>query len=491
MGEGTQSRFVYCSSPLTVEKESVMDDRASTANQVSLRFTRRDWLRAGCAGAVGFPSVLGNLPCAWAAGALPAPQRRRAKSVILILLTGGPSQQDTFDLKPEAPDGIRGEFRPIDTAVPGIQICEHLPLLASRARHYALVRSMSHREGSHLPGTHKVLTGRPMPLQRGSDLDNVLSRRDWPCYAAALDVVRPRTDGVPNGVTLPNRLIEGPLTWPGQHAGFLGAAHDPWQIMQDPNLPNFREDSLALPAGVTVDRLSHRGALLREVTLQRGLLDAAATEQAFGEQHAAAINLLTSGKVTQAFDMDREPAAIRDQYGRHLFGQSLLLARRLVQVGVPIVQANMGIVQTWDTHDNNFVKLRDRLLPPLDRGVSALLDDLAAQGLLNETLVVMVGEFGRTPKISLTAGATIPGRDHWPQVYTAFFAGAGVRGGQVIGRSDDIAAFPVTRSYAPDDIGTTIFESLGLAPTTEFRDKLGRPLQLATGHVIEPLYSGA
>jgi uncharacterized protein (DUF1501 family) len=195
--------------------------------------------------------------------------------------------------------------------------------------------------------------------------------------------------------------------------------------------------------------------------------------------------------VTQAFDMDREPAEVRDRYGRHLFGQSLLLARRLVQVGVPIVQANMGIVQTWDTHDNNFVKLKDNLLPPLDRGVSALLDDLAATGLLDETLVVMVGEFGRTPKISLTAGARIPGRDHWPQVYTAFFAGAGVQGGQAIGRSDDIGAYPITRSFAPDDLGTTIFSALGLAATTEFRDKLGRPLQLANGQVIEQLYSGA
>ncbi len=410
--------------------------------------------------------------------------------MILILLTGGASQHDTFDLKPESPDGIRGDFRPIDTAVPGIQICEHLPRLAALAKQYALVRSMSHSEGSHLPGTHKLLTGRPMPLKRDSDLDNVLSRRDWPCYAAAFDAVRPRTDGVPNGVTLPNRLIEGPLTWPGQHGGFLGASRDPWQITQDPNQPKFRDDSLNLPPGVTIDRLTNRESLLREVDQQRVRLEGAASELAFHDQHAAAMNLLTSGKVTQAFDMDREPAAVRDQYGRHLFGQSLLLARRLVQVGVPIVQANMGIVQTWDTHDNNFVKLKDNLLPPLDRGISALLDDLAATGLLDETLVVMVGEFGRTPKISLTAGAKIPGRDHWPQVYTAFFAGAGVQGGQTIGRSDDIGAYPITRSYTPDDIGTTIFAALGLPATTEFHDKLGRPLQVASGQVIESLYSG-
>jgi uncharacterized protein (DUF1501 family) len=246
-----------------------------------------------------------------------------------------------------------------------------------------------------------------------------------------------------------------------------------------------------LAAGVTIDRLNHRETLLREVDQQRIRLEGAAGEQAFEEQHSAALNLLTSGKVARAFDMDRESADVRDRYGRHLFGQSLLLARRLVQAGVPIIQANMGIVQTWDTHDNNFVKLKERLLPPLDRGVSALLDDLAAMGLLDETLVVMVGEFGRTPKISLTAGATIPGRDHWPQVYSAFFAGAGVQGGQAIGRSDEIGAYPVTRSFSPEDLGTTIFDALGLPAPTEFHDKLGRPMQIAAGQVIESLYSGA
>lgn len=454
--------------------------------QFRMRVTRRDWLRAGCAGMIGLPGVLDGIGRSARAGS-DSPVTRRAKSVILILLTGGASQHETFDLKPEAPEGIRGDFRPIATNVSGIQICEHLPLLAGRADRYALVRSMSHTENSHLPGTHKLLTGRPMPLRRDSDLDNVLSRRDWPCYAAAYDVVRPRSDGVPNGVTLPNRLIEGPLTWPGQHGGFLGATHDPWQITQDPNQPNFKDDALALAAGVTLDRLTNRGSLLREVNRQRSALDVAA-EQTFDEQHSAAVNLLTSGKVAQAFDMDREPAEVRDRYGRHLFGQSLLLARRLVEAGVPIVQANMGIVQTWDTHDNNFVKLKDRLLPPLDRGVAALLDDLSGRGLLDETLIVMVGEFGRTPKISLTAGATIPGRDHWPQVYTSFFAGAGVQGGQVIGRSDAIGAYPMTRSFTPDDIGATVFSALGLAPSTEFRDRLGRPLQLNGGQVIAPLY---
>ncbi|HEY2250015.1 MAG TPA: DUF1501 domain-containing protein, partial [Planctomycetaceae bacterium] len=278
----------------------MMPDRQNSSRQVRLRFTRRDWLAAGCASIVGLPAVFADLTRPARGDSHAAPAGRRAKSVILILLTGGASQHDTFDLKPEAPEGIRGDFRPIDTAVPGIQICEHLPLLAARARQYALLRSMSHREGSHLPGTHKTLTGRPMPLKRDSDLDNVLSRRDWPCYAAAYDAVRPRSDGIPNGVTLPNRLIEGPLTWPGQHGGFLGASRDPWQITQDPNQPKFRDDSLVLPAGVTIDRLTNRESLLHEVDRQRAKiegasLEGAAGELAFHDQHTAAINLLTSG----------------------------------------------------------------------------------------------------------------------------------------------------------------------------------------------------
>jgi hypothetical protein len=453
------------------------------------RFHRRALIQAGCSSLLSL-SLPSALACK-AHGSAALCDERRAKSVILILLTGGASQHDSFDLKPGAPDGIRGDFQPIATTVPGIQICEHLPLLASRAERYALVRSMSHGENSHLPGTHKLLTGRPMPLRRASDLDNVLSRRDWPCYAAALDIVQPRSDGVPKGVTLPNRLIEGPLTWPGQHAGFLGAEHDPWQIEQDVNAAQLREQSLAMPTGMTVERLASRQVFLDEINQQRQRLASLAEERAFARQQEAAMNLLTSGKVTQAFEIEREPTEVRDRYGRHTFGQSLLLARRLVQAGVPIVQANMGIVQTWDTHDDNFVKLKERLLPPLDRGVSALLDDLTTRGLIDETFVVMVGEFGRTPKISRTAGATIPGRDHWPHVYSAFFAGAGVRGGQVIGRSDRIGAYPLTRSFTPDDIGATLFAALGLPATTQFRDKLNRPLQLATGQVIEPLYSGA
>ncbi|MGE0610026.1 MAG: DUF1501 domain-containing protein, partial [Pirellulales bacterium] len=449
---------------------------AATWGQFQWRFSRRQWLRAGCASAFGLPAVLGakNSPGAEgnniAQAGLPAntaSPARRAKAVILIYLPGGLAQHETFDLKPDAPDGIRGEFNPIASDTPGIIVGEHLPLLAQRTRHYALVRSMSHQENNHFPATHKALTGHVLPNQKPGDAENFATRGDWPCYAAAYDMLRPREDGIPNGVSLPHRLIGGTFLWPGQHAGFIGARHDPWQIEQDPNQPNFRDETLSLPAGITIDRLNQRQRLVAEFEQQRLQLINAAEEAAFGEQHALAVNLLTAGKMAAAFEIDREPAEVRDRYGRHSFGQSLLLARRLVQAGVTIVQANMGGVQTWDTHENNFVGLRDKLLPPLDQGLSALLDDMSASGLLEETLVVMTGEFGRTPKISLVPGAKHVGRNHWPQSYSALFAGGGVQGGQAIGRSDSIGAYPITTSFSPDDLGTTLFNALGLAAGSE------------------------
>lgn len=451
---------------------------------------RRRLLEVGYSGLLGIslPAVLGHrAEASEAAGR----RVRPAKSVILVLLSGGPSHLDTLDPKPDAPDGIRGEFDSIASNVPGVRICEHLPLLAARLDRVAIIRSLAHRESSHLPATHKLLTGSPMPGRRGTDLDNVLSRRDWPCYAAGLDYVRPRQDGLPTGVTLPNHLVEGPLTWPGQHAGFLGPKHDPWQIEQDPNDAGFREQSLSLPPGLGLDRLDRRRALLEQFNRQRERLAALAEGQEFAGQQQLAISLLTSGRVAQAFEIGREPDEVRERYGRHLFGQSLLLARRLVQAGVPVVQANMGIVQTWDTHVANFSKLKERLLPPLDRAVAVLLDDLAALGMWDETLVVLAGEFGRTPRISTLPGESAPGRDHWPGVYSAAFAGAGVQGGQVIGSSDKIGAYPLSRPYTPDDLGATVYHVLGVDPAVEIHDRLGRPLRLNGGEVIVPLFSGA
>jgi Protein of unknown function (DUF1501) len=402
------------------------------------------------------------------------------QSVILVLLTGGCSQLDSFDPKPDAPAEIRGEFGTIATKLPGVRLSEHLPLLAGRMQHWALVRSMSHEHNGHLPATHRILTGSPMPLERGSDLDNILSRRDFPCYGAGLAAARPRHDGVPSGVTLPHALIEGPLTWPGQHGGFLGPRHDPLLVTQDPNSPAFRMDTLALAEGTSAERLGGRKNLLEA-------LDSAANPAKVHQD--AALRMLTSDRVANAFRIQNEPERNRDRYGRTAFGQTLLLARRLVQAGVPMIQANMGIVQSWDTHVDNWGRMKNRLLPELDRALAGLMDDLVAEGLIDNTLVVVTGEFGRTPKVSTLPGEKIPGRDHWAAVYSALFAGAGVKGGQVIGKSDSKAAYPVTPSFMPYDVGATVYHALGLAPDTEVADSQNRPIFLNRGQVMNPLYS--
>jgi hypothetical protein len=411
----------------------------------------------------------------------------KPKSVLLIFLTGAPSHLDTFDMKPDAPPEVRGEFQSIATKVPGLRICEHLPRLAARADRYALVRSLAHRENNHLVATHHVLTGHPQP---GAFFDKVASRDDWPCYSSTLDYLRPRHDGIPSGVNLPTFLVEGPLTWPGQHAGFLGPRHDPWQITGDPNARDFRVASLRLAPGIEVARLNDRVALLDQIDRQQRQFAALAEARRLSEQQQLALSVLTSGKIAHAFEIDSEPAAVRNRYGRHAFGQSLLLARRLVEAGVPVVQANMGRVQNWDTHSNNFPKLKDRLLPPLDQGVAALLDDLAATGLLDETLVLLLGEFGRAPKITTQPRAKTPGRDHWAPCFFGLFAGAGVRGGQVIGRSDRTGAYPLTTPYSPDDVGATVYHVLGIDPAVDVRDRLNRPVQLCRGAVMNCLFSG-
>jgi hypothetical protein len=320
-------------------------------------------------------------------------------------------------------------------------------------------------------------------------LDRVETRNDFPNYAAALDYIRPRKDGIPNGVSLPNYFIEGPLTWPGQHAGFLGSKHDPWQIQGDPNDANFKASALAMPSDMTLPRMQTRRELLDSLNRGHNALDGTEATS-FRQQQEIAFNLLTSGKMTEAFEVNREPDAVRDRYGRNKFGQSLLLARRLLEAGVPIVQAAMGIVQTWDTHVDNWGRLKNTLLPQLDTGLAALTDDLLSSGLMEQTLVIVMGEFGRTPKVSTLPGQTIPGRDHWAHAYSALFAGAGVRGGQVVGQTDHMAAYPLTRAWSPADICSTVFNALGVDREITLTDPLDRPHHLLNGTVISPLYTG-
>jgi hypothetical protein len=441
---------------------------------------RRELLQVGACSllGLGLPALLASR----AASSSAAAERGRSRSAILVLLTGGMSHLDTLDPKPDAPAEVRGEFGTIPTTLPGVRVCEHLPLLAARLGRWAVVRSLSHGENGHLPATHRLLTGSPMPGQRATDLDNVLSRRDWPCYAAGLGYLRPRSDGLPAGVTLPHALIEGPLTWPGQHAGFLGPALDPLLLTQDPNSPAFRVDAFALPDGLDLDRLERRRRLLDEVDPAGGGADP------LRGHREKAFEMLASGRVAEAFRLDREPDKVRDRYGRNPFGQALLLARRLAGAGVPVVQANMGIVQTWDTHADNWGRLKGRLLPWLDQALAALVDDLGDRGLLEDTLVAALGEFGRTPKVSTLPGSAQPGRDHWAAVYSGLFAGGGVRGGRVIGRSDRTGAYPATDPYTPDDVGATVYRALGVDADAEIRDALGRPARLCPGKPIEELF---
>ncbi len=438
---------------------------------------RRELLQVGYSGLLGV-GLTSLLPAV--SFAVP---RKRPKSVILVFQTGAPSHIDTFDPKPDAPVEIRGEFGVIDTKVPGVKFGEHLPKLAARADKMAVVRTFAHKDNNHTAATHHIITG---TLQPGVKFDKPLSRDDWPCYAGGVSFLNPPKDGVPAGVTLPTFLAEGALVWPGQHAGFLGPKYDPWQISKDPNGKEFKVDNVNLPPGLDADQLSDRMALLAAVNKQQSLLASSAEAGKLTEQQAKAAALLTSGAVAKAFDIAQETDKTRDTYGRHMFGQSLLLARRLVQAGVPVVQANMGKVQNWDSHSNNFKRLKNDLLPPLDTGVSALLDDLTASGLIDDVLVIVMGEFGRTPKVDKGNA----GRDHWAACFCGAFFGGGVRGGQVIGKSDATGAYPSTTPFSPDDLGATVYHTLGVDPATEVKDRTNRPVSLNRGSVIQSLFSG-
>jgi len=432
--------------------------------------SRRELLQVGY-------SALAGASMASALRADSLSQKHSPKSVIVVFLTGAMSHIDTFDPKPDAVSEVRGQYGVIDTKVPGYKVGELLPKLAARADKFAVVRSLAHTDNNHTAATHHIITGAKQP---GVRFDKPLSRDDWLVYSAGLSFLKPRSDGVPSGVTLPTFLAEGPLVWPGQHAGFLGPKHDPWQLRSDPNSRGFTVDNLV--AGMDVDQLNDRMALLEGVNRQQRVLGDSLDGRRLSEQQAKAASILTSGRVAKAFDIGQESKATRDKYGRHMFGQSLLLARRLVEAGVSVVQANMGRVQNWDHHGDIFPALKKNV-PPLDSGVAALLDDLGDRGLLNDTLVVMIGDFGRTPKVVGN------GRDHWAACFSAVFAGAGVKPGHIIGRSDKIAGYPVTPAYSPDDVGATIYKVLGVDPHSEVRDRLDRPVQLNRGEPMDVLFA--
>ncbi|MSQ95255.1 MAG: DUF1501 domain-containing protein [Gemmataceae bacterium] len=447
---------------------------------------RREFLRAGALSLFGL-----GLPQMVQAQNNGRP--KRAKACILLFMWGGPAQQDTWDMKPDAPADYRGEFRPIATTVPGLQICEHLPRLAQRAHQLSLIRSMTHNNVDHTKATHFLLTGKPPPVGAMSD--------DWPSYGAILSKLGRGHGPLPPFVSMmpvvPNgspRFVEQSH---GQGAGWLGPVYNPMRIDADASLPDYRVADFALSAELTPLRAGGRQQLLRTLDQQVRRLEAQAQLHAMQTHYERAFSLLAAPEVTRAFDLSQESPSLRERYGMNIHGQSVLQARRLVEAGVPIVTVfwpNDGITNVsvyWDTHNRNFIDLRERLCPVTDRAFSALLDDLDQRGMLDETLVVWTGEMGRTPRVGQSvvggAGAGRDGRDHWGQVFTSVLAGGGVRGGAIHGSSDRYAAEPATNATQPADLAATIYQCLGVDPSMEIRDRLDRPVTLCDGQVITPL----
>jgi hypothetical protein len=414
------------------------------------------------------------------------------RSCVLFLLHGGPSQLDIWDMKPDAPAEVRGEFNPIATSVPGIQITEHLPRLAKLAHRFSIVRSMTHTAINHNTATYIVTTGNA-PLR---DLIAFTpTENDFPHLGAQIAAQRPNARGVPAAVSLPDPVTDGPYTTPGQNGGFLGAIYAPFGIRGDPNDDDFSVDGLANVPDLTDHRLAARQGLLSTVNQQLGALRDDERCQRLDRYHKRALELLTSDATRRAFDLGNESLKTRDRYGRHKYGQSLLLARRLVEAGVRLVTVYWGGKVNnpdpyWDTHFNNNRRLKDDLLPPFDQCFSAFLEDLGARGLLESTLVVCMGEFGRTPRFGQFTGNGVndTGRDHWSQCYSLVVAGGPVGGGRILGRSDKFAAYPADDPYTPHDLQATLLHSLGVNPATEVRDAFDRHVPLSTGGVRKSLF---
>jgi hypothetical protein len=438
------------------------------------RFTRREMLRAGSLAPLGFGLTEILQPRANA-----APTKGRAKSVILLFMWGGPSHLDTWDPKPDAPPEIRGEFGSIATAVPGLRISEHFPRLATRAKDYAVVRSMTHTDPAHLSPVHHLMTGRIAP-KPNSDADGA-SRHDAPCLGAVVQKMLPSADAIPPAVTLPWAVAHPAApggTAPGQNGGWLGNGSDPFLITGNPNLPNFAVAGLRAPGDVSTERLKGRAELSRLLDRTGG------PSGGYTEVQNKALDLLLSPAVSTAFDLSRESAVTRDRYGRHSHGQSCLLARRLIEAGTRLVAVNWPDdgQNFWDTHGNNFPGLKNRLMPPADVAFAALLDDLTARGLLDETLVIWVGEFGRTPRVENG------GRQHWPRCYSAVLAGGGIRGGTIFGSSDKSGSLPASHPVSPADLTATVYHALGIDPQTEIADPAGRPWKIAEGTPLRQLF---
>jgi hypothetical protein len=388
-------------------------------------------------------------------------------------------------MKPNAPREVRGDFTSVATQVPGIRVCEHLPRCARLTDKLAIVRSLHHPMRNHNSAAVEALCGRT-PLK--GDLELLADDpNSFPCYGSALSYLTRGQREVPVHVALPH-VMYNVVVLPGQTAGFLGAAHNPFQVTQDPNGPDFHVDELALPADLSLERLENRRSVLSYLDAQTARAERRAGKKSMTVYQERAFRLLHSEQVRQSFDLSRESDRLRDRYGRNKLGQSLLLARRLVEAGVRLVNVNdkvhNGQLANWDSHENNFPRLKDDLLPPADLAFSALIEDLDARGLLDSTLVVALAEFGRTPRINKSGG-----RDHWPDCFSIVLAGGGVTGGAVYGSSDRLGAFPALDPVTPGDLAATLFWFFGLSLATEIRDLTGRPYRLADGEPIRKLFA--
>ncbi|HYH65184.1 MAG TPA: DUF1501 domain-containing protein [Urbifossiella sp.] len=432
--------------------------------------TRRNMLQVGTAGALnlGLQSLLAADERSARDGSSPP-----ADSCILVFLNGGPSHLDTWDMKPELPQEMRSEFRPIGTAVPGVQVCEHLPRLARLMSHCTLVRSVHHDQVAHAPAVYTALTGVPSNVRAG-----IVGAKatDHPAIGSVVGRHRPPASHVPGYVLMPYLTAEGAggPPQPGFLGGWLGKTHDPFLVLRGDGPDGFNLPAIHPGAGMTADRVRDRGDLLAGVNRTATAARAGLTDD-LERLQARACDLLTSPAAQRAFLLDREPARVRDAYGRNIYGQSLLLARRLVEAGTRLACVSWApdANATWDTHGQNFAKLKNELLPPFDRAYAQLLADLLDRGLLGRTLVVVMGEIGRTPRINGGAG-----RDHWEHCYTVLFAGGGTKGGYVHGASDKLGAYPSRNPVSAGDIVATVYHALGIAPDLELRDRLDRPIPL-------------
>ncbi len=425
-------------------------------------------------------------PSAAALGQAPqASSFGRAKSVIYLYMSGGPSQYETFDPKPDAPAEIRGSFSPISTNVPGTQICELLPRTATMVDRLAIVRSFSTDDPNHESAGYWINTGHKYA---GPDM-RALAPTDWPTMGSIIKMLKPTERGPFSSVMLPEAIIANPNVFlPGQNAGFLGRRWDPEILKCDPSAPDFHIDGLSLPEQVQLSRLESRQTLLADLNVSPRIGSPLLTN--YDRLSREALALLASGTAQGAFALDRELPAVRDRYGRGKWAQSVLLARRLVEAGVRMVFVNWprepGDLSApnplWDTHANNDARMKDVLCPQFDQGFTALIEDLETRGLLDETLVVAVGEMGRTAKFNGSGG-----RDHWGNVFSFALAGAGVRAGQVYGASDNTGAYPARDRVTPPELTATILHLLGISHEATFPDRTGRPLRVVEGEPIAAL----